>query len=103
MLVLYEQKKQRCMIKLNLFGEIPDESSKLHDSDATLKKAVEFMTPLCIDFAANKIKANGLRAARNEALKKMGKAFPPKGVQKTGCKDTGAIMPDEKPNSNSSK
>ena len=72
------------MIKLNLFGEIPDESSKLHDSDATLKKAVEFMTPLCIDFAANKIKADELLSARDEALKKM--ASSEKVSKKSGCK-----------------
>jgi hypothetical protein len=72
LLIITEQARQICMVKVSLFGEVKDETARLKNDDPVLKRALDFMSMLAKEYAAGNVRRTELADKRNEMLTKMG-------------------------------
>jgi hypothetical protein len=72
LVILTEQTKQLCMVKVSLFGAVADETKRLPNDDPVLQKAKEFMLELAKQYSAGTVRKSELMDKRNEALWNMG-------------------------------
>ena len=69
----YEQGKQICQLRADLFGQVPDQKKCLPKSHQVIMKAVEFYTPLMEKFLNDELKdKHELQKARDEKLLLLG-------------------------------
>jgi hypothetical protein len=72
LVILTEQNKQLCMVKVSVFGAVADEKRRLPNDDPVVQKAKQFMLELAKQYAAGTVRKSELNVKRNEALWKMG-------------------------------
>ena len=74
LLSVYEQARQICQVRLDLFGDLPQpQPAPIPDDHPAIPKAMQFMEPLLKRFIADDIKdAQELKQARDVQLKAMG-------------------------------
>jgi hypothetical protein len=68
LIVIYDQKKQVCMVKANLFGTVEDERHQLPDSHPAVKAGLEFLTTIAVKYCEGKLEKSQLGDERNKML-----------------------------------
>jgi hypothetical protein len=72
LIVVYDQKKQVCMVKANLFGTVEDERHQLPDSHPAVKAGLEFLATIATKYCEGKLGKLQLTDERNKMLEASG-------------------------------
>jgi hypothetical protein len=87
LLIVQEQSKQVLMLRVNLFGEVPNEKERLDPKHPTMQAALTFIMPIVERFASGELARSSLSTARDEALKEGGFGKSKKAAAKTKSAD----------------
>jgi hypothetical protein len=89
LLSLFEQSKQRLQLRMDMFGEVANQSQQLPKDDPTLAKAVAFMIPIAQKFESGELDHSELKEHRDECLRTHGMSGTKKRPSITAGRATG--------------
>jgi hypothetical protein len=80
LLILVEQKREICCIRLDTFGEVPDQKQQLAKSDIVLARALKFLIEVGLVYSRGECDRGGLHKLRDDMLAKSNLKVPGRGA-----------------------